>query len=190
MSKIKPEQLLDTENEQLRKLNEIVQEAIEEEKLISEKLLQFEDRNPSLVSRLADIVASFGGSWKFIIAFGLCMVVWILANAYLLSKPFDAFPFILLNLVLSTIAALQAPIIMMSQNRKEEKDRQRAVNDYLINLKSEIEIRNLHGKLDLLMTEQMKTLFEIQKTQMRLMEEIKSKVNIKPVKNTPAIDKL
>ena len=85
--------------------------------------------------------------------------------------------FILLNLLLSTIAALQAPIIMMSQNRKEEKDRQRAVNDYMINLKAEIEIRNLHGKLDLLMTEQMKTLFEIQKTQMELMEEIKEVVN-------------
>jgi len=102
------------------------------------------------------------------------MLVWILTNVYLLSKPFDQYPFILLNLLLSTIAALQAPVIMMSQNRKEEKDRQRAVNDYMINLKSEIEVRNLHGKLDLLITEQMKTLFDIQKTQVDLMEEIKS----------------
>jgi len=94
-------------------------------------------------------------------------------NVYLLSKPFDPSPFILLNLLLSTLAGLQAPIIMMSQNRKEEKDRQRAVNDYLINLKAEIEVRNLHGKLDLLMTEQMKTLFEIQNTQKDLMEETK-----------------
>jgi len=90
-----------------------------------------------------------------------------------LARPFDPYPFILLNLVLSTIAALQAPLIMMSQNRKEEKDRQRAVNDYMINLKSEIEVRNLHGKLDLLITEQMQTLFEIQKTQMALMEDIR-----------------
>ena len=110
------------------------------------------------------------------------MFLWIAINVYLLTKPFDPFPFILLNLLLSTLAALQAPIIMMSQNRKEEKDRQRAVNDYLINLKAEIEIRNLHGKLDLLMTEQMKTLFEIQNTQVDLMEEIKSIVNIQPVR--------
>jgi uncharacterized membrane protein len=180
MSKIKLEQLLETENEQLQKLNDIVQTAIEEEKLLSEKLLEFEDSNPPFVSRLADRVAGFGGSWKFIVAFAFFMLIWIITNAYLLSKPFDAFPFILLNLILSTLAALQAPVIMMSQNRKEEKDRQRAVNDYMINLKSEIEVRNLHGKLDLLMTEQMKTLFEIQKTQMVLMEEIKSLVNVKP----------
>ena len=89
------------------------------------------------------------------------MYVWIVLNVYLLTKPFDPFPFILLNLLLSTPAALQAPIIMMCQNRKEEKDRQRASNDYLINLKAEIEIRNLYGKSDLLMTEQIKTLFEI-----------------------------
>ena len=181
MSKVKHEQLLVTENEQLQKLNEIVLKAIEEEKLLSDKLLEFEDRNPPFVSRLADKVAGFGGSWKFIISFFLFMFVWIVINVYLLTKPFDPFPFILLNLLLSTLAAMQAPIIMMSQNRKEEKDRQRAVNDYLINLKAEIEIRNLHGKIDLLMTEQMKTLFEIQNTQVDLMEEIKSIVNIQPV---------
>lgn len=181
MSKLKLEQLLATENEQLQKLNEIVQKAIEEEKLLSDKLLEFEDRDPPFVSRLADMVAGFGGSWKFIITFALFMFIWIVINVYLLSKSFDPFPFILLNLLLSALAALQAPIIMMSQNRKEEKDRQRAVNDYMINLKAEIEIRNLHGKLDLLMTEQMKTLFEIQNTQVDLMEEIKSIVNIQPI---------
>jgi uncharacterized membrane protein len=173
MSKVKLEHLLATENEQLQKLNEIVQNAIEEEKLISDKLLEFEDKNPPFVSRLADRVAGFGGSWKFMVVFALLMLLWIIINANLLSKPFDPFPFILLNLLLSTLAALQAPVIMMSQNRKEEKDRQRARNDYLINLKAEIEVRNLHEKLDLLMKEQMKTLFEIQNTQMDLMEEIK-----------------
>ncbi len=167
------EELLDTENHQLQRLNKIVQEALAEEKLLSEKLIAFEDNNPSFVSKLADKVANFGGSWKFILSFLFFMLIWIGVNAWLLSPPFDPFPFILLNLLLSTIAALQAPIIMMSQNRKEEKDRQRAVNDYLINLKSEIEVRNLHGKLDLLMTEQMKTLFDIQQTQVALMEEIK-----------------
>lgn len=173
MSKVKLEQLLATEGQQLKKLNEIVQRAIDEEKLLSEKLLEFEEKNPSFISRVADKVAMFGGSWKFIAAFALFMFVWILANVYLIRRPFDPFPFILLNLLLSTIAALQAPVIMMSQNRKEEKDRQRAVNDYLINLKAEIEVRNLHQKLDLLIAEQMKTLFEIQKAQMDMMEDIK-----------------
>jgi len=92
----------------------------------------------------------------------------------LLNKPFDPYPFILLNLLLSTIAALQAPIIMMSQNRKEEKDRQRAISDYMINLKAEIEIRNMHQKLDLLIAEQMKTLFELQNVQLEAMKELKS----------------
>jgi uncharacterized membrane protein len=172
MAKLKT--LLEQEDEQLFKLNEIVHKAIEEEKLLSEKLLEFEERDPPFVSRLADKVASFGGSWKFILSFVLFMLLWIVINVYFLNKAFDPFPFILLNLLLSTIAALQAPIIMMSQNRKEEKDRQRAVNDYMINLKAEIEVRNLHGKIDLLMTEQLKTLFEIQKTQVDLMEDIRS----------------
>ena len=97
----------------------------------------------------------------------------------MLKSPFDAYPFILLNLVLSTIAALQAPIIMMSQNRKEEKDRERAINDYLVNVKAEIEVRNLHQKLDLLISEQMKTMFEIQKLQMEVLEEIKLEVSTK-----------
>ncbi len=177
MTKLKLEELLSAESEQLLKLNEIVLKAIEEEKLLSEKLLEFEDRNPPFISRVADKVAGFGGSWKFILSFGLFMLIWILVNLYLLSKPFDPFPFILLNLLLSTLAAIQAPIIMMSQNRKEEKDRQRAVNDYLVNLKAEIEVRNLHRKFDLLMTEQMKTLFEIQQAQMDMMEEIKAALN-------------
>lgn len=176
MNNARIEQLYELEEEQLGKLNRIVHTAIEEEKLLSEKLLEFEDRNPSFTSKLADHVADFGGSWKFIISFGLFMAVWIITNVYFLTKPFDAYPFILLNLLLSTIAALQAPIIMMSQNRKEEKDRQRAVNDYMINLKAEIEVRNLHGKLDLLIKEQMKTLFDIQKTQLELMEEIRTSV--------------
>jgi uncharacterized membrane protein len=176
MAKKKLERLLEAESEQLNKLNDIVQQSIDEEKLISQKLLEFEDKNQSFVSRLADKVATFGGSWKFIISFVVFMFIWIIVNILLLKNSFDPFPFILLNLLLSTIAALQAPIIMMSQNRKEEKDRQRAVNDYLINLKAEIEVRNLHGKIDLLVTEQMKTLFEIQKTQVDLMEEIKSMV--------------
>ena len=177
MKKVHLEKLLATESEHLKKLNNIVIESIEEEKLLSKKLYEFEEKDPSFPARLADKIASFGGSWKFIIFFLLFMTIWISVNVYLALKPFDPYPFILLNLLLSTIAALQAPVILMSQNRKEEKDRQRAVNDYLINLKAEIEIRNLHHKLDLLISEQMKTLFELQKAQVDLMIEIKSKLH-------------
>lgn len=166
-------QLLETEDQQLKKLHTIVEQSLEEEKLVSGKLMQFEETHPSWSNRIADNVASFGGSWRFILIFTFVMFLWIGINLFLLSKPFDPYPFILLNLILSTIAALQAPIIMMSQNRKEEKDRQRAMNDYLINLKAEVEVRNLHHKMDLLITEQMKTLFEIQKAQMQLLEEIR-----------------
>jgi uncharacterized membrane protein len=176
MNQQKLKQLLDTEDEQLKKLNEIVIKSIDEEKLITEKLYEFEDRHPSLKGRMADMITAFGGSWTFIFAFLLFMLTWILVNVYLLTRPFDPFPFIFLNLLLSTIAALQAPIIMMSQKRIDEKDRQRAVNDYMVNLKSEIELRNLHQKLDLLISEQMKTLFEIQRMQMELMEEIRSEL--------------
>lgn len=173
MLREKLDQLLLTENDQLKKLNTIVVKAIEEEKLLSQKLFELDEKNPAFSSKIADSVAAFGGSWKFILSFIAFLVIWMIINVLLLQKPFDPFPFILLNLLLSAIAAVQAPIIMMSQNRKEEKDRQRATSDYLINLKAEIEVRNLHQKIDLLMSEQMQTLFEIQKEQMELMEEIK-----------------
>jgi len=172
---------LETENFQLQKLNDIVLKSIEEEKLISNKLYEFEEHHPSLKSRIADKVAAFGGSWTFIIFFLFVMLLWIAVNLYLLGKPFDPYPFILLNLLLSTIAALQAPIIMMSQNRKDEKDRERAINDYVVNLKAEIEVRNLHQKLDLLISEQMQTLFKIQKMQMELMEEIREGLPVKKI---------
>lgn len=183
MEKEKLEQLLATENEQLGKLNDIVLKAVEEEKLLSQKLFEFEEQNPPMSGRLADAIAAFGGSWKFITAFLLFMVFWIAINIYLLQRPFDPYPFILLNLLLSSIAAIQAPLIMMSQNRKEEKDRQRAINDYLVNLKSEIEVRNLHQKIDLLMAEQMQTLFEIQRAQVDLMEEIRASMKIMETSN-------
>jgi uncharacterized membrane protein len=176
MSTEKLDQLLLTENDQLKKLNTIVVKAIEEENLLSEKLFELDEKNPAFSSKIADSVAAFGGSWKFILSFIAFLVVWMIINVLLLQKPFDPFPFILLNLFLSAIAAVQAPIIMMSQNRKEAKDRQRATSDYLINLKAEIEVRNLHQKIDLLMSEQMQTLFEIQKVQMELMEEIKGRL--------------
>ena len=127
--------------------------------------------------KIADKVAAFGGSWKFIILFGFFILVWIMANIYLLlNKGFDPYPFILLNLILSCLAALQAPVIMMSQNRQEEKDRDRAKKDYMINLKSELEIRMLHEKLDHLIMHQQEELIEIQKVQIEMMNDILSRI--------------
>ncbi len=131
----------------------------------------------SLGERISDKVASFGGSWKFIISFFTILMVWILMNSlYLMSKPFDPYPFILLNLVLSCIAAIQAPIIMMSQNRQEMKDRMRSENDYKINLKSEIEIRTLHEKVDHLLLDQWSKMMSIQEIQLEILEEIREKM--------------
>ena len=174
MQNEKLQSILEIESSYLQKLHNIVQQSVDEEKLLSEKLAGFEELNPPFSSRVADKIATFGGSWKFIVSFLVLMLLWIAANIYLLSRAFDPYPFILLNLLLSTLAALQAPVIMMSQNRKEDKDRQRAIHDYMINLKAEIEIRNLHQKLDLLMAEQMKTVFEIQKIQLEVMEDIQN----------------
>ena len=123
--------------------------------------------------RIADKVASFGGSWKFIISFGVFIFLWISLNVFwLINKGFDPYPFILLNLILSCLAALQAPVIMMSQNRQEEKDRERGKKDYMINLKSELEIRSLHEKMDHFIIDQQQELLEIQKEQIEMMNDI------------------
>jgi uncharacterized membrane protein len=124
--------------------------------------------------KLSDRIASFGGSWRFIIIFGLIIFFWIAVNSYiLLTKPFDPYPFILLNLLLSCLAALQAPVIMMSQNRQEARDRNRAEEDYKINLKSELELRQLHQKVDHLLIQQWERMAEIQEIQLEVLEEIK-----------------
>lgn len=129
--------------------------------------------------KVADKVASFGGSWTFILSFGAFIFIWICINIFLLFKTaFDPYPFILLNLILSCLAALQAPVIMMSQNRQEEKDRERAKQDYMINLKSELEIRMLHEKIDHLMMHQQQELLELQKQQIEMMNTILTKVEI------------
>lgn len=163
--------LLVTENEHLKKLNEIVCQAVEQENLMLHNINHPDIEKLSTGQRMADSVAKFGGSWKFIIIFGITMLAWITINLYTpIRDRFDPFPFILLNLVLSCLAALQAPIIMMSQNRQEEKDRHRNENDYLVNLKAEIEIRTLHQKMDLLIQEQFKKLIETQAEQIRLLQ--------------------
>lgn len=120
--------------------------------------------------RVADRVATFGGSWTFIGIFLLAMLIWMMINT-LTRRPFDPYPFILLNLVLSTLAAIQAPIIMMSQKRQEAKDRLRSLNDYQVNLKAELEIRHLHEKMDHLISKQWQRLAEIQQLQLEIMQQ-------------------
>jgi len=170
--------LLKNENAQLQKMHDIVEKAIKEETLITTTIEDNEEQR-TYGEKLSDQVASFGGSWKFIIIFGLILMVWIIYNTTIMvNKSFDPYPYILLNLILSCIAAIQAPIIMMSQNRTEAKDRKRAINDYLINLKSEIEIRNLHEKVDLSVIDQYKHLCEIQQKQLELLESLNKKLKL------------
>jgi uncharacterized membrane protein len=152
--------------------NEVIESLQQHEILSSDISKQFETKL-TFGERLSDRIASFGGSWKFIISFGVVIVFWIAINVVLLAtRAFDPFPFILLNLILSCLAALQAPVIMMSQNRVEARDRLRAENDYKVNLKAELEIRHLHEKIDHLLRRQYNRLFEIQQIQIELLEEI------------------
>ena len=163
---------------QIGEVQRTVIDAMENETLLSEKLARGDDAELTSAQRLADRVASFGGSWTFISAFGVFIVCWITLNIFFLQNVgFDPYPFILLNLILSCVAALQAPIIMMSQNRQEEKDRERAKKDYMINLKSEMEIRILHEKLDHLIIHQQQELLEIQRVQMEMMDDILESIN-------------
>ena len=176
-------QLMETENAQLASLHKIIQETVDEEALITRRVSEENDKNVATFGeRVADRVAELGGSWKFIIGFSLMLVGWIAINTFVLTqKPFDPFPFILLNLVLSSVAALQAPVILMSQNRQGVKDRKHAENDYLINLKAEIEVRHLHEKIDLMVEEQYQHLYEIQQQQLKMLEELQSELRkLKP----------
>jgi uncharacterized membrane protein len=152
--------------------NEVIESLQQHEILSSDISKQFETKL-TFGERLSDRIASFGGSWRFIITFGVVIVLWIAINVVLLAtRAFDPFPFILLNLILSCLAALQAPVIMMSQNRVEARDRLRAENDYKVNLKAELEIRHLHEKIDHLLRRQYNRLFEIQQIQIELLEEL------------------
>ena len=171
------ENLTKSGREQLSKLRHIVQKSIDEEKLVVENLLNEPKEMLTRGQSISDKVARFGGSWSFILSFSAILFAWIVFNTYAsASRRFDPYPFILMNLVLSTIAALQAPVIMMSQNRKEEKDRKRNENDYMINLKAELHVRSLHQKIDLMQKEQMKVLYETQAKQLELLESIKEEL--------------
>ena len=162
-------------NKKLGNLTEVEKQVIQsvsKNTMISTEVEE-DEKEITFGQKLADKVAEFGGSWGFIIFFMTFLVVWILLNVFWLSNHgFDPYPFILLNLILSCIAAIQAPVIMMSQNRQEEKDRERAKKDYKINLKSELEIRELHEKIDHLIIHYQQDLLEIQKTQIDLLENI------------------
>jgi uncharacterized membrane protein len=170
------EDVLETDRGELSKLDEDVLASIRKQEFLSADLNAQFDSQLTLGQRIADKVADFGGSWTFIGLFGVVMVVWMAINsAAALRKPFDPYPFILLNLVLSCMAAIQAPVIMMSQNRQETKDRLHSENDYRVNLKAELEIRHLNEKIDLLLTRQWNRLIEIQRIQVDLMEEMARK---------------
>lgn len=161
---------LSNEIGELSKLDKTVLSAIANKSTLSDKIDADNDNPPTTGQRIADKVASFGGSWTFIITFGTFIFVWILVNVFwFLNKGFDAYPFILLNLILSCLAAMQAPVIMMSQNRQEEKDRERAGNDYMVNLKSELEIRFLHEKIDHMLMLQQQDFLEIKGMQQSML---------------------
>jgi len=168
--------LLESERGELTSLEHDVIRSLREHEMLSSNIdAQFE-QDWSLGERLADKIATFGGSWSFLIIFGVFLALWILMNSVvLIVKPVDPYPFILLNLVLSCLAAMQAPIIMMSQNRQEAKDRLRAQHDYRINLKAELEIRQLHEKVDHLLSHQWERLVDIQEVQLELLSELGKK---------------
>ncbi len=158
---------------ELTDLENTVLSSLKENSTLTDKIDGDEQQVFTFGQKVADHVASFGGSWTFIISFAIFLVIWIAFNAFwLLNKGFDPYPFILLNLILSCIAAMQAPVIMMSQNRQEEKDRERAKKDYMINLKSELELRMLHEKMDHLILHQEQELLEIQKVQIEMLSDV------------------
>jgi uncharacterized membrane protein len=166
-------EVLQDEIGELSTLDHEVIESLHEHEVLSSNISKQFETKLTFGERLSDRIASFGGSWRFIILFGAVVFGWIILNAiFLLGRGFDPYPFILLNLILSCLAALQAPVIMMSQNRVEARDRLRAENDYKVNLKAELEIRHLHEKIDHLLRKQYNRLFEIQQIQIELLEEI------------------
>jgi uncharacterized membrane protein len=165
--------ILESERGELSGLEKQVLDSLQRHELISLNVDNEFERDWTFGERLADRIAAFGGSWSFLILFSLFIGFWIVMNTIVLFwRPVDPFPFILLNLLLSCLAAVQAPVIMMSQNRQEAKDRLRAQHDYQVNLKAELEIRQIHEKLDHLLSKQWERLVEIQEIQIEQLSEI------------------
>jgi uncharacterized membrane protein len=171
------EELISTDKGELSVLeSEVLKSLKEEEELIATNVNVEFDRQLTLGERVADRVAEFGGSWSFLFVFAAVMTGWIVLNSTaLLATPVDPYPYILLNLALSCLAAIQAPVIMMSQHRQETRDRLRGEHDYRVNLKAEIEIRHIIAKLDRLVSHQWQRLLEIQRLQLELLEEREQK---------------
>jgi uncharacterized membrane protein len=168
--------LLQAEKGELTSLEKEVLESLRQHEILSRNPEQELRSGLSLGQRLADRIAAVGGSWTFIVLFGVVLFLWIGINTVaLFARPFDPYPFILLNLVLSCVAALQAPVIMMSQRRQEARDRLHATHDYQVNLKAELEIRHLHQKIDHLLSHQWERLVEIQEIQMELISEVRGR---------------
>jgi uncharacterized membrane protein len=169
--------MIEEETGSIKDLESTVLKSISENELISTNINESIREETTIGDRISDKVAEFGGSWKFIIIFFVVLAGWIILNTVALFKsPFDPYPYILMNLILSCVAAIQAPIIMMSQNRQAKKDRLQSENDYKVNLKSEIEIRTLHEKVDHLLLDQWSKMMKIQEIQIEILEEMKQKI--------------
>jgi uncharacterized membrane protein len=165
--------LLESEKGELTSLDQDVLESLKRQEILATNTDAEYEKDLTTGDRLSDRMADFGGSWTFIAIFGAVLLGWIVLNSIVLaSKPFDPYPFILLNLILSCLAAIQAPVILMSQNRQEAKDRLRSQHDYQINLKAELEIRHLHEKLDHLLSRQWERLVAIQQVQLDVLSEL------------------
>jgi uncharacterized membrane protein len=172
--------LISQEKGELEDLDQDVMSAIKNNSILSENIEEDIEGKLTTGQRMADKIASFGGSWSFIAIFFGFILIWMSINVWMLAtKPFDPYPFILLNLILSCIAAIQAPIIMMSQNRKEQKDRKRSEQDYKVNLKAELEIKLLSEKIDHMIVHQNKKLLEIQELQTDYLEDLMSEIKRK-----------
>jgi uncharacterized membrane protein len=169
-------EMLTRERGELTRLEEDVVQSLADHETLAENIEAEYAEHRTLGERLSDQLASFGGSWTFIILFGVVLFTWMGFNIVIVGQSqFDPYPFILLNLVLSCLAAIQAPIIMMSQKRQEAKDRLRSENDYRVNLKAELEIRHLHEKMDHILTRQWERLAEIQQIQLEIMQDLPAK---------------
>lgn len=169
--------LINEETGELAAIDEDVMNAVRNNSVLSENIQDEIESGLTAGQRLADKIAAFGGSWTFIIVFFSFILLWMLINLYLLAnRSFDPYPFILLNLILSCLAATQAPIIMMSQNRQEQKDRLRAEHDYKINLKAELEIKLLSEKIDHLLIHQNRKLLEIQELQTDYLSDVLNEI--------------
>lgn len=169
------------ELDDLSDLKKEVADSLVRQEAITQNIDKLFESKATRGEKIADKVASFGGSWTFIIIFLVLLVLWMGINTTLLmSKPFDPYPYIFLNLILSCLAAIQAPVIMMSQNRQESKDRIRGENDYKTNLKAELEIQHINEKVDKLINDQWKHLLEIQQMQMEMIGELTKEKGERP----------